>query len=562
MTILRRALLIVALFLMLAVGIAGQQSNQNPAKQDSGKSDTATPIFRVQSRLVVVDVVVTDRSGASIAGLKPGDFQVFEAGSPQKVRFFEEHTSARVRPPEAPPKLPPHQYTNFPVDPPNDTMNILLFDILNTPITDQTYARQQMLKALETLPPGRQLALFILGGRLQMIQGPSGDSATLIQAAKTLQSAPARLVKNDQQAAGETDLLATMANNAGAGSYGTPSPVEEQLRVALFKENSHAVDERIRSTLSALQALARMVSGYPGRKNLIWISSGIPFQIGPDAKLDKYHMWRDKKEFIPELERAGSLLANAQVSIYPVDVSGMQVLGVNASVSGTSFSAGGRDYRQALQDQSNDEWNNRVAMTDLATQTGGHAFFGTNDLSAAIKGAIEQGAHYYTIAYTPSSQKWDGSYRPIDIKSTRGGLELKYRKGYVATAEKPPSEHDALRLMAAAMQLGMPQSTALLMRVQVLPPDKENKKVKIDYAVAWDDKTKLVDSISNSMETTLKPNTNPESLKTGLPGHLELSLKPGRYLLSVGVMDRTSQKIGTVWLSLTVGDSAKSVSGN
>src|SRR6185369_6409506 len=140
----------------------------------------ATPSIKVNSRLVIVDVVATDKSGKVIPGLKSTDCRIFDNGKEQKVRFFEEHTAPRSASMRDIPKLPPNQFTNFPFDPPKDTINLVLFDLLNVAPADQQYARKEMLKALTRLPKGRQLALFTLGNHLQMIQGPSSDSDQLI----------------------------------------------------------------------------------------------------------------------------------------------------------------------------------------------------------------------------------------------------------------------------------------------------------------------------------------------------------------------------------------------
>ena len=110
----------------------------------------------------------------------------------------------------------------------------------------------------------------------------------------------------------------------------------------------------------------------------------------------------------------------------------------------------------------------------------------------------------------------------------------------------------------------------LLMRVQVLMPDKEHDKIRVDYAVApqdisfsdtkdgrkhgvidfvaaqYDKDGKDIGHVVNTMTANIRPEVFQEVLKTGVPNHQELELKPGAYLLRLGVMDRTSKKIGTV----------------
>ena len=76
-------------------------------------------------------------------------------------------------------------------------------------------------------------------------------------------------------------------------------------------------------------------------------------------------------------------------------------------------------------------------MEQLAASTGGKAYFNTNDLEAALHHAIDDGANYYTIGYTPAETKSDGSYRKIEIKLVHGKVNLAYRPGYIDNGAEP-----------------------------------------------------------------------------------------------------------------------------
>jgi len=158
-------------------------------------------------------------------------------------------------------------------------------------------------------------------------------------------------------------------------------------------------------------------------------------------------------------------------------------------------------------------------------------------------------------------------------------LELTYRRGYFATDNLAPTGDEAAKLLNAALQPGMPPATAALMRAQVLEPDAARKTTRIAYAVetgdvqlvgtpdrfkhftldfmaiAWDSNGRVAASASDTLSPTLKPEFNMASLNAGVPANQELALKPGKYVLSLGVMDRNTRKVGTVWASLTVPDS-------
>src|SRR5438552_2558715 len=122
-----------------------------------------TPEFRTETRLVLVDVVASDQNDQPIVGLKPDDFKVIEDGKVQQIRFFDAHsTAAHTKVAPNPRQLPPHVYTNVPEEEPGVVRTVVLFDTLNTPTSDQAYARREMVKFLKVLPKGQSIALFTL----------------------------------------------------------------------------------------------------------------------------------------------------------------------------------------------------------------------------------------------------------------------------------------------------------------------------------------------------------------------------------------------------------------
>src|SRR5262249_46021636 len=171
----RHLWLVLAAILLAATTSAPQAPSEN---QPGGQN---TPIFKAETRQVLVDVVVTDHHGNFVPGLKPGDFTVLEDGKPQKIAAFGMHAAPAVQPKLAPPiQLPPHLYTNYQIADPSRPITIVLMDVLNTQVQDQAYTRKQMIEFLKDLPPGERVALFALGTRLRMVQGFTGNSDTLV----------------------------------------------------------------------------------------------------------------------------------------------------------------------------------------------------------------------------------------------------------------------------------------------------------------------------------------------------------------------------------------------
>ena len=162
-------LLLLAMFPLLAL--------QTPAQitLDLGP----VPVYKANARAVVVDVVVTDSQDKPVAGLRREDFKLAEDGRPEPIAYFEEHKDIVAAPVELP-KMPPNVFTNVPVAPEADALNVLLLDALDTPLQDQSYVRAQVVEFLKTMTPGTPLAVFTLTTKLRLIQGFTGDPATLL----------------------------------------------------------------------------------------------------------------------------------------------------------------------------------------------------------------------------------------------------------------------------------------------------------------------------------------------------------------------------------------------
>ena len=143
--------------------------------------DSTTTVTTIQTKLrvVLVDVVVTDNKGQPVPGLRKEDFEVLEDGKPQTIASFDEHQATTPTLVKLPP-MPPNVYTNFPLTEKADSVNVLLLDALNTESRDQTYVHTQMIKYLQTIPPGTRVAIFTLASRLRMIQGVTTDSTVLL----------------------------------------------------------------------------------------------------------------------------------------------------------------------------------------------------------------------------------------------------------------------------------------------------------------------------------------------------------------------------------------------
>ena len=211
---------------------------------------------------------------------------------------------------------------------------------------------------------------------------------------------------------------------------------ETQTEIANFQ-----YARRTAMTLEALQYLARYLGDVPGRKNLIWFASAFPVIVFPSpAQKDAMN---NARVYVGEVKKTADLLTVSKVAVYPIGAEGMMndhwMEGDSASAGGSSpyvsgAGAGGTTLNSiAGSGGENDLRAMRIMdMERLATDTGGKAYYNTNDLSAAMTHAINDGSHYYTLVYTPTNKKMDGQYRRIEIKLNQGRYKLAYRRGYNA----------------------------------------------------------------------------------------------------------------------------------
>ena len=554
------------------------------------EGDPSNPVFRTTTRLVQVDVVVTDKQGKPIPGLAASDFAVLQDGKPQKVHVFEPHVgNALANKPDAAqnaPKLPPNTYSNHPNDATADSWTIILFDLLNTPPTDQQYARKQLIEMLGTIPKGNPVALYLLTNRLVMVQGFTDNPEKLLTAAESLKPGRSHVLTTEAERQHAEGQITNATSELMAGNPGSTndndlikqlnSGRQQQLRDV----ESFQVADRANFTLAAFETLSRAVSGYPGRKNLIWLSAGFPVQIMADPT-NETQPWRNSKNFQSALATAGTLLAKSRIAVYPTDVRGLQSRGVDISNSATDAgewtkAQNSQNYGNLLGEQTAAYADERKTMKDVADQTGGEAFMGTNDLKRAMRRSLDDGSTYYTLAYTPDKIDPQTAFHRIEVKVNHPDVKLAYRRGYYSTPQKAPAPEVGAAALRGALQPGMPPSTMVFFNAQVLPPDAKNKDVRITYivnpnsvtftdvadnkkhivldciAIAYDKEGKEVAHASDTLDGAIQQAAYETVMAHGVPAQQTISLQPGTYNLRLGVMDRTSQQIGTLDVPLVV----------
>ncbi len=482
------ALLLSAPFL-LAQNPSSQRNN-TPTQADGQPLQTSPPSFKSSSNLVLVDVVVTS-NGGPVKGLHQSSFHIYEAGREQAIKVFEEHTAAEAASLKRA-SLPPETYSNSP-ESTAASANILLLDALNTPLENQLYVRRQMIAYLKKVPPGTRIAIFTLASRLRFVQGLTSDISSVLAALSSSKNGASQSVLLE-----DTDKLIS----AGFDSRLDPNAAASSLLQFQADVTAVQTDMRVQITLDALKQVAHSLDGFPGRKNLIWVSGSFPIDLGPDpASSNPFFAQRDYRQ---QLQEVDDLLAAGRIAVYPVDARGLlpnssfaanpvnsplsDALVVDHSNMGSmghlpSASGAIGTYGTSIPSGSTGQFARQVAaehgtMREVAEQSGGVAFYESNGFNKALASAIEDSASYYTLAYSPENKELDRRFRRIEVKlldsnnkknASTEKYTLSYRRGYFADPPQTKPTKATAWAAGSSMVHNAPGSARLFFRAKVMP---------------------------------------------------------------------------------------------
>jgi len=577
------ALLAISAALFIPRAAAQTETNQPPS-----------PPLQINVRNVLVDIVVTDKNGTAIPGLHKEDFEVLENGKPQSVEFFEPHFPSASAPVQPAAPLPPNTFTNVPTAEPNQAINILLMDALNTTIQDQAYARQRIVKYLGAIPPGTRIGVFLLGDRLRIIQGFTDNSTLLRASVERLAGKPTEvaLESTPNELATQTTSLNNMsAMTADPGGPGANGGAELARMLADMKDflatsTAEQKNQQLLITLDALQAIAHYVSAVPGRKNLIWFVGSFPLCLPgiTSSKIGCPYEYQIKRTF--------DALAAARVSIYPIDTGGVSA--PNSDIGGAgqdtagSLVPGTTMPGQNAASSSTDPYFAFISSENWANATGGKAMH-NNDLRGSLADDIKNGSSYYTVAYTPADTKEIGRERKITVRLKNANYKVSYRRGYFERTpadirtDSAQSNKDPLRPL---MDRGMPNFGDLHLRLQVepdyskfdaAPPDGDNPALKPPFKrytvrfflspqnlnlvqgpdgvrrapvevalVAYSQTGESLNWLVRSVNLAIRPDQMAIATSSGIPFHFDFDMPPGDVYLRAGVYDPSTQRAGTL----------------
>ncbi len=528
-------------------------SGQQPAAQ-------SPTVFRSSVNLVLVDVVVRDRAGAIVRGLKADDFELLEDGARQQIQTFAYEeiaptaapiaggttlTAAVVRPATplpAPPAVTPSSDDTIPSHPltseevAGHRLLTLVFDTSSMEPDDVQKAVDGALKWVDQqMTPADLVAVTAINTSLQVLTDFTSSKERVRAVLSGLSSA-------EGTAFGAVDS-STAATDAAAQTATDDSTSVDQSAQELDTFNN---DVRLR----ALRTLADALQPIQQKKAIIYFSSGLQ-RSGTDNQV--------------ELRAAVNAALRANVSIYPVDARGLQAIVPGGSAKQASRGGLGAFTGSAVANQFTQLAAQQETLTSLASDTGGTAFTDTNDFGEAFKRVERDISAYYILGFTSTNTSKDGRFRRITVRvRNRSNVKVDAKDGYYADRDfahtaRNDRETQLLEQLAtpiaatdvpifvtagwfrlAADKYYVPISVAV--PGSAVPISKEKATLEV-AGIIRDERGAPVGRIR---DTVTLPPTSAESLaarqvlyQTGV------TLPPGRFSVKIAVRENSGGQMGT-----------------
>jgi VWFA-related protein len=359
----------LAVVLLLVLPALAQVSNAAARQESATDAPNA-------ARPIVLDVIVSDKSGKRASDLSRIDFTVQEDKDPQMIADFERPDQHRYEISTAEAKATDRR-TSSPA------LTILVVDWGNAESRDRASAVDAVTKYLQNYGPRllQPTALLTADGKQLEFISDYTEEASDLQAA--LKNAASRFASGQGQ-----------------------------------NQPSLSDRDRVEDILSSLKRIAAANMDFAGRKNVIWIGQGLPaLTLTPTSDLNTSggaarSSSQAQRQLTGDVATANEIW-KARLAIYTIDVRGLEATSPN-------FKEGSGGTH---------------ALATIATETGAKTYLNRNNAEIAIANAVNDGTDYYTLSYYPKNAERDGKFRDVTVAITRPGLEARTRSGYYAAPE-------------------------------------------------------------------------------------------------------------------------------
>ncbi len=395
--------------LLLSAAVARAQAPSPPDTAAAPNQPAYT--LHTNTRLVLTDVTVTDRSGNPVHNLPSSAFHIFDGSTPQDIASFEEHTSSTL-PISTDTSASPRAKDVYSNDillhvPP--VLNVVVLDLTNVVVEDQMYLNFQLTRFLDNLPHGQMLAIYgRFGPATVQLQGFTSDHTLLLAAVHRI--------------------------------------------IPRFPPTGAAY----LSDIDTLHQIASSLRDLPGRKNVLWFSGGSALFLRPDAtQFQDVATWR----------RVYDELEADRIAVYPIDARGLTV----------ASDAVGTSNIPNLPPRVSPTFSQHAQMSDVAEATGGRAFYNNNGLQQIAAKITSTGSDFYTLSYLPRNYREDKKWHKVHIALDGAPYTLSYRRGYFADGVNTSPAHPAgslTRVLAdgnTSSSLPPSHSAPIVFEARVLP---------------------------------------------------------------------------------------------
>jgi len=537
-----------------------QEASQTPSGQASGAQVSSSQqggfVLRMNGELVLTNVVARDsKTGELVLGLKQSDFSVSENGKQQQIETFDFESVDKATP------LNEATISGLaaggslsggkaavvarPEDLRNHRLIVMFFDLTSMQPEDldrSVLAAQQFLRA--KMQPADLVALVSLGDTLKVDQDFTADKNALVNEVGVYNG--------------------TQGQGFAGGATANTNQVEDT--TGYTPDESEYNDLNTDRELFALRAVSKSLEKITEKKSLLYFSGGIS---------------RDGIENQASLRAAINSAVRANLAIYSVDTRGLQAISPLGDASTGSLRGTGAYNGGAITNNMNANFASQEVMATLSTDTGGKAFFDSNDFAPAFAQVERDTSAYYAIGFRSTNPLRDGRYRKLTIKINRPGVKLEYRPGYYAPADFKHSGHeDRERELDEQLASDLPATDmAVYMDALYFRLDENRFYVPVSLIVPGSqipfvkggDKDKATLDIVGSVidefkrpighaRETVKLNLDPtlQARQRNIQYTTSFDLPPGKYQMKFVVRENQTGRMGSFVADITLPDMRKS----
>ena len=408
-------------FAALALVYSGAWQSPGFAQDSPDSQASAAPpsgyVLKMNADLVLTYVVARDaKTGELKRDLKRNDFSIYENGKQQQISAFDFESVEMAAPlnETTTSGLAAGVNTNGaraaevarPEELRNHRLIVMFFDLTSMQPEDLDRSVAAAKDYLRTkMQPADLVALVSLGDTLKVDQDFTSDKNVLIKEVG---------IYNGTEGQGFALGASANANQVEDSTGYTP-------------DESEYNDLNTDRELFALRTVSKSLEKITEKKSLLYFSGGIQ---------------RDGIENEASLRAAINAAVRANLAIYSVDTRGLQAVAPLGDASTGSLRGTGAFNGGALLNNMNANFATQEVMTTLSTDTGGKAFFDSNDFAPAFAQVQRDTSAYYAIGFHSSNPSRDGRYRKLTIKINRPAVKLEYRPGYYAPADFQHAGHE------------------------------------------------------------------------------------------------------------------------